>query len=91
MIQDFKTKRLDSFLFCFSLESGGYFLGWMGDSQGVVGSLLVILTSILAIVAVAQGMMDDDTLRQMGFASDTSDTDVVRTGETRGNNKRIRK
>lgn len=87
MIQDFKTKRLDSFLFCFSLESGGYFLGWMG----VVGSLLVILTSILAIVAVAQGMMDDDTLRQMGFASDTSDTDVVRTGETRGNNKRIRK
>lgn len=83
MKSDLKSKRLENFIWCCSLESGGYFFGWFG----VVGSLLMILCCILVIVAVAQGIVDNDALGQMVYGtqnsgeSDNDKLELIRTGE----------
>lgn len=58
-----KTKRIDSFLFCCSLESGGLFLGWFG----IIGSILTVVLAILMTVLLLQSVITDEGLQQMGF------------------------
>lgn len=74
-----KTKRLDSFLWCFQLETGGLFIGWMG----IVSSLLAILICSLMIVGFTQGMANDETLQSMGFGNpeviDEDQMNMIRT------------
>lgn len=75
-----QTKRLDSFLCCFQLETGGLILGWFG----IVGSFLSILICSLIIVGIIQGVVTDDTLQQMGFGDpnvvDHDTMDTIRNG-----------
>lgn len=79
-IRTMKTKRIDNFLYCFQLETGGLFLGWFG----IVGSIFATLICILMIVGLSQ-FFTDENLQQMGFGdSGTIDNDrmsVIRTGE----------
>jgi hypothetical protein len=63
MHSDMKTKHLNSFLFCFQLETGGLFFGWLG----IVSSVVVILCSILMIVGLFENVITDESLQQMGY------------------------
>ena len=72
-------KRVDSFLFCCKLETGGLFFGWFG----IIGCILSLLMFILIIVGLSQDFITDDVLRDMGYG-DPTDKDqlkVVRHGE----------
>jgi len=56
-------KRLDNFLYCFNLETGGLFYGWFG----IVSCVFSLLISIIFIVGVFAGFIDDQALQQMGY------------------------
>lgn len=57
------SKRLDSFLCCFQLETGGLIIGWIG----VISSLISAALCILMVVLLAAGMLNAESLEQMGF------------------------
>lgn len=75
-----KTMRLNSFLFCFQLETGGLIIGWIGIISCLIGALL----SILMVVGLAAGMMDMKYWQEMGYTRegelDQNDLDVIRNG-----------
>lgn len=56
-------KRLDNFLYCFKLETGGLFYGWFG----IVSCILSFVLSIIFIVGVFTGFVDNQALQQMGY------------------------
>lgn len=76
-----KSKRIDNFLYCCQLETGGFVLGWLG----IIGSILSIVTCILMAVLLWTQTFSDEDLQTMGFGSpDYSDQDrmnTIRTGK----------
>jgi hypothetical protein len=77
-----RKKRLDSFLYCCELETGGLFFGWFG----IVGCLLGILVFTSLLVGLSQSLITDDSLQQMGFVADSDGTNqeqiqMVRNGK----------
>lgn len=59
-------KRLDSFLCCFTLETGGLIIGWIG----VISSLISAALCILMVVLLAGDMLNSESLEQMGFGKE---------------------
>lgn len=70
--------RLKSFLYCFQLETGGLFFGWFG----IIGSLIVLVLFALAITGIANGMLSDESLQQMGFGDSGTTQDQMNTIRT---------
>lgn len=75
-------KRVDSFLYCCKLETGGLFFGWFG----IIGSLLSLLLFIAMIVGLSQDVITDDSLRNMGFIADSDEFNqdkiqIIKQGE----------
>lgn len=69
-------RRLDNFLCCLHLETGGYFYGW----YGIFRSALIIALCILMTVGVSQSVISDEDLQKMGFAnSQNVDNDKMRS------------
>lgn len=75
-----KSKRLNNFLYCFDLETGGLILGWFG----IVGSIFAVLICTLMIVGLSDSYLTDENLQQMGFGDtesiDPERMDMIRTG-----------
>lgn len=38
---------LEKFLFCFKLETGGYFVGWLGSIFSLLGVLAIVTLAIM--------------------------------------------
>jgi hypothetical protein len=78
-----RQKRLDNFLFCFGLETGGLVFGWLG----IIGAILSVLMFISIVVGLSQSFITDDSLVQMGFIVESDEIDqqekiqVVRNGK----------
>lgn len=60
------SKRLDSFLCCFQLETGGLIIGWIG----VISSFISALLCILMVVGLAAGILNGENLQQMGYGGE---------------------
>lgn len=76
-------KRLDSFLYCCKLETGGLIFGWFG----IFGSILSVLVFTSIIVGLSQSMITDDTLRSMGLIENSDQIDQDKIQMVRQGNK----
>lgn len=55
------SKRLENFLFCFQLETGGLVIGWLG----IVTSVLYGVVSIIFAALLAMGQISDQQLKEI--------------------------
>lgn len=78
---DKQYKRLDKFLFCCRLETGGYVFGWLG----IIHCILATILFVLIIFGLTSDSITDDTFQSMGFGNQRStpqDMTNIRQGLT---------
>lgn len=65
---DKQYKRLDKFLFCCRLETGGYVFGWLG----IIHCILALILFVLIIVGLTNDMITDDTFQSIDYGNSGS-------------------
>lgn len=80
---EIKSKRLEQFLCCCRLETGGHLYGWFG----IIHCILGILLFIVVIVGMTNNMITDDLLQSLGYGDNQStaqDMTSIRQGSITG-------
>jgi hypothetical protein len=75
-------RRLDKFLFCIELETGGMTIGWLG----FISSIVSLALCIAFLVAMCRGVFSNEDFHHMGLTENTDYFDEkyfdsFRTGE----------
>lgn len=61
---------VEKFLCCFKLETGGYFLGWLGT---ILTTLAIIGMATLGVVSIFAFDLIKDTLKEQSLSNSTDD------------------
>lgn len=62
------------FLFCFKLETGGYFLGWLGT---ILTTLAIIGMATLAVVSIFAFDLIKEALKEQSLSNSTDDVIAI--------------